>query len=106
MFRPVPLLRVLALVEAVSWLVLLGVAMPLKYFAGMPQAVSIVGAAHGALFVAFCVALARAAGLARWPLARTVSVFVASLLPGVPFLMDARMRVWAAEADAATPPAR
>ena len=100
MSRCVRLLRVLALVEAVSWLLLLGVAMPLKYFAGMPKAVTIVGAAHGVLFVALCAALALAAGVARWPLRRTAGVFGASLVPVVPFLMDGRMRAWIVEADA------
>ena len=33
------LLRLLALMEGVSFLALLGAAMPLRYFVGMPQAV-------------------------------------------------------------------
>ena len=45
-------LRTLAIIEGVSTLVLFGIAMPLKYFAGLPLAVRIVGSLHGALFVA------------------------------------------------------
>ena len=41
--------------EGVSFLVLLLVAMPLKYLANMPMAVTIVGGLHGILFVAFLV---------------------------------------------------
>ena len=55
--NPIPLLRAAGLAEAVSFLVLLGVAMPLKYLAGMPQAVKVVGWAHGLLFMGFCAAL-------------------------------------------------
>ena len=46
-----------ALAEAVSYLVLLGIAMPLKYIWQMPMAVKITGSIHGGLFVLFCVTL-------------------------------------------------
>lgn len=95
--HPVAALRAVALYEAISYLVLLGIAMPLKYWAAMPLAVSVVGTVHGVLFVWFCVALLRVLTMARWPLWRAVVVFVASLLPVVPFLLDRRMRDWAAE---------
>jgi integral membrane protein len=47
--------RKIAFAEGVSFLVLLLVAMPLKYFADMPMAVTIVGGLHGVLFIAFVV---------------------------------------------------
>lgn len=47
--------RKVAFAEGISFLVLLFVAMPLKYFAGLPLAVTIVGGLHGVLFVAFAV---------------------------------------------------
>jgi integral membrane protein len=53
-------LRAVALVEGVSFLLLLGIAMPLKYFAAIPQAVTIAGWLHGLLFMAFCIALTQA----------------------------------------------
>jgi integral membrane protein len=95
--NPIPFLRATALVEAISFLVLLGVAMPLKYFAGMPQAVKVVGWAHGLLFVAFCVALLQAAVVARWPLGRAAVIFVAALLPFGPFIVDRRMKQYSGE---------
>jgi integral membrane protein len=55
---PEPLLspfRKVAFVEGISYLVLLGVAMPLKYLAGLPLAVRVVGSAHGLLFIAYVV---------------------------------------------------
>lgn len=102
--NPIPFLRKIALVEAVSFLLLLGIAMPLKYMAGMPLAVKIVGWAHGVLFVVFCLALLRVWIVARWPITRPIVVFIASLLPFGPFVIDRRMRGWEAEFDAA--PAR
>ena len=97
--NPIDLLRLTALVEAVSFLVLVGLAMPLKYFAGMPGAVKVVGWVHGVLFVAFCLALAHTMRLARWPVGRGAMVFAAALLPFGPFLVDGRMRRYAEEFD-------
>ncbi len=47
--------RKVAFAEGVSFLVLLLVAMPLKYLANLPMAVTVVGGLHGILFVAFIV---------------------------------------------------
>jgi len=85
-------LRAIALIEAVSFLVLLGIAMPLKYFAGLPQAVTAVGWIHGLLFITFCIALAQAHQEAQWTLRRTGGVLIAALLPFGPFVIDGRLR--------------
>ena len=85
-------LRRVALVEGVSFLILLGVAMPLKYLADMPMAVRIVGWAHGLLFVCFCGALLFAMRERRWPLRRSALIFVAGLVPFGPFLIDRRLK--------------
>src|SRR5689334_6830342 len=47
--------RKIALAEGVSFLVLLLIAMPLKYMADYPKAVTIVGGLHGVLFIAFII---------------------------------------------------
>ena len=87
-------LRRAAIIEGISFLVLLGVAMPLKYFANMPAAVTIAGWTHGILFIVFCAALLRTRLTARWPLARCAAVFVAGLVPFGPFLLDRRIARW------------
>lgn len=97
MKNPVSFLRSVALLEAVSYLLLLFIAMPLKYVWSMPVAVKIVGSAHGGLFVLFCFALWRVLMATRWPFSRAALVFIASLLPFVPFFIDHRMRAWSAE---------
>ena len=95
--NPILFLRFTAIIEAVSFLVLLGVAMPLKYFAGMPGAVKAVGWIHGVLFVVFCLALVQTMRVARWPAGRGALVFVAALLPFGPFVVDRRMKRYARE---------
>ncbi len=85
-------LRRIGLVEGISFLLLLGVAMPLKYFAGLPLAVKVVGWAHGLLFMVFLLALWRAKQSARWPLSLVAIVFLAACLPFGPFLIDGRLR--------------
>ena len=89
--NPVKFLRKIALTEGISFLVLVGIAMPLKYAMGKPEAVKWVGWAHGILFVIFCASLLQTMILARWPLARAAVIFVAALLPFGPFLVDKRM---------------
>lgn len=84
-------LRVIGFWEGVSFLVLLLVAMPLKYFAGWPAAVSVVGMAHGVLFVLYVLAALHAALEHDWPWKRTAAVLAASVLPAGPFVVDARI---------------
>ena len=90
-------LRLVGKVEAVSYLLLLFVAMPLKYLAGIPLAVKVVGWIHGALFVAFCASLMQVWTEHGWPWTRCALVFVASLIPFGPFAIDGRLAALADE---------
>jgi integral membrane protein len=85
-------LRILALVEGVSFLLLLGIAMPLKYLANWPTAVTVVGWGHGVLFAALCLVLLAVTIEHRWPLQRSGMVFLAALLPFGPFVIDRRLK--------------
>lgn len=85
-------LRAAAWAEAVSFLVLLGIAMPLKYLGGKPGAVTVVGWTHGILFVVFTIALLRTMANRRWPLRRAAFVFAVGLVPFGPFVFDRRIR--------------
>jgi integral membrane protein len=84
-------LRIIGWWEGVSFLVLLGVAMPLKYFAGWPDAVRVVGMAHGILFILYVLAAIQAAVAYEWPWKRTALVLAASVLPAGPFVVDAKL---------------
>lgn len=97
MSNPIPFLRRIAFAEGVSFLLLVGIAMPLKYLAHQPAAVKIFGWMHGVLFITFCIALARVWLIAQWPILRCAVIFIAALLPFGPFVADRRMGQWEAE---------
>jgi integral membrane protein len=80
------------MLEGVSFLVLLFIAMPLKYLAGYPLAVRIAGSLHGFLFLLFLAALYRAAIDRGWPLQRAAAAFVSSILPFGTFVFDRSLR--------------
>lgn len=104
MFRdPIKLFRLVAVLEGISYLLLLFVAMPLKYMAGMPIWVRIVGSAHGALFVLYVLAMIPAARQGRWSFGQIAGAFIASLLPFGPFVVDHRLKH---EAESAGPSKR
>ena len=84
-------LRVIGWWEGWSFLLLLLVAMPLKYVWGFPKAVSVVGMAHGVLFMLYLVVAIHTALDRNWPWRRTALVLVASVLPAGPFIVDAKI---------------
>lgn len=78
-------------VEGVSLLLLLGVAMPLKYFAGQPLAVTVVGSVHGALWVIYMAMLGRMWMSGTWSFGTVVVATVASVLPFGPWWFERRV---------------
>jgi integral membrane protein len=68
------------------------IAMPLKYLAGLPLAVRIVGSVHGLLFLIFLAALYRAARQRNWPFSRTLVAFASSIVPFGTFIFDRSLR--------------
>ena len=91
-------LRVIAFIEGISYIVLVGIAMPLKYLADMPQAVRVVGMAHGVLFVTFCLALLMVLVEGRLSFLRSVLTFISSLLPFGTFVIDRFLQRWDTQA--------
>ncbi|MFT9846731.1 DUF3817 domain-containing protein [Aneurinibacillus sp. REN35] len=89
---PIGRLRVIGLVEGISFLLLLGIAMPLKYFADIPIFVTIVGALHGILFVLYIASVAEVWSKLRWSIGRVIGALVASIIPFGTFVLDARLR--------------
>lgn len=85
-------LRKIGNLEGISYLALLGVAMPLKYLAGMPKAVTIVGSVHGFLFVLFCAALFLAWRKRGWDYDKVALAFLASIIPFGTFWLDRKLR--------------
>jgi len=91
--------RRVALLEGLSFLLLLFVAMPLKYLAGQPMAVKVVGWAHGVLFVAYVATLFRAARVENLPPERVVMGLVFGLLPFGTFVYDAQLKKLAVQSS-------
>ena len=80
--------RLIAVAEGWSFLVLLFIAMPLKYLAGWPWAVKYVGWAHGVLFIAYWVAAVPLFTTLRWDIQRLIGLGAASMLPFGTFVME------------------
>ncbi len=71
----------LALIEGSSLIALVGIAMPLKYYAGIPEAVRIVGMAHGLLFLTATAVLILVMARGHLSPLKSLGVFIASLVP-------------------------
>lgn len=94
MQRPIAALRLICIIEGISLLLLLFVAMPLKYVWEMPLAVRYVGMAHGLLWLVLVVLLIVVAWRLRWTLGRSAAVFISSLLPFGFLALDRHMAKW------------
>lgn len=85
---PINRFRVVALGEGISYLVLLFVAMPLKYVWGEPAMVRLFGSLHGALFVAYAAYLFEVHIKEKWPLWKSGIAFLLSLIPFGTFWLE------------------
>ena len=83
-------LRWVALLEGTSLLLLLFVAMPLKYYFDTPEAVKIIGMAHGILFLSFLVILLSHSVKRELGLIKTIAGFFASFIPFGTFVFKAK----------------
>lgn len=80
--------KFISIIEGISFLLLLFIAMPLKYVMDMPLAVTYVGWAHGILFVIYIYVVFPTARAAKWNFSKTFFALVASILPFGPFVFD------------------
>ena len=64
--------RFIGILEGSSLVLLLFIAMPLKYWFDMPQAVTIVGTIHGYIFLAYMIAIVYAMIIVKWPFRFTI----------------------------------
>ena len=81
-------LTIAGYLEGTSFLLLLGIAMPLKYLLGIPEAVKYVGMAHGALFIVYILMLLIATSKIKMPLWAMPAGVLGSFLPLGPFIFD------------------
>ena len=83
-------LRLIGWLEGVSFLLLLGFAMPMKYVWDQPEWVRVIGMAHGVLFIAYLAAAIQLALDQSWSVLRTGLVMAASFFPLGTFYVDAK----------------
>jgi len=79
-------------VEGYSYLILLFIAMPLKYIYAMPIAVKIAGMTHGVLFIIFCILLVQSWLDTKWAFKENIIFFIASLIPFGTFFTKKRIQ--------------
>lgn len=84
--------RLISFAEGVSYLVLLGIAMPMKYLGGDTVAVPLLGRIHGGLFVLFAIALVQVASVERWSRRAIGTAMIAALLPLGAFWLERAIR--------------
>ena len=85
-------LRWVGFLEGISFLLLLFIAMPMKYMFDNPILVKYVGMGHGVLFIAFLVVLFIVCEKQKWSLKMFILGLIASILPFGPFVFDAKLK--------------
>ena len=78
--------------EGYSYLILLFIAMPLKYLLGFAIAVKIAGMLHGILFIAFLILLVLSWQETKWNFKENIILFIASLIPFGTFFTKKRIQ--------------
>ncbi|HSP84599.1 MAG TPA: DUF3817 domain-containing protein [Psychrobacter sp.] len=81
-------LTLIGYLEGTSFLLLLCIAMPLKYMMDIPEGVKYIGMAHGGLFIAYIVILMGTAVKIKMPIWAIPAGVLGSFLPFGPFIFD------------------
>ncbi|KQT16920.1 hypothetical protein ASG31_11150 [Chryseobacterium sp. Leaf404] len=86
------LYRKTAITEGISYLILLFIAMPIKYIFDIREPVKYFGWIHGVLFLFYFAVLIIAAFKYRWSIKRIIIYLIGSVLPFVPFYLDKNLK--------------
>jgi integral membrane protein len=84
--------RMVGIAEGISFLVLLLIAMPLKYFLNFPEAVKVMGWIHGALFVTFIYFAFEVMGSLKKNFLWLLKAFAAAFIPLGTFIFDRELK--------------
>lgn len=85
------ILRIIAFLEGISLIILLAIAMPLKYYANNPEPVKIIGMAHGILFIFYVINVIYAQLTLSWTYKKTALALIASIIPFGTFYADKKL---------------
>jgi integral membrane protein len=89
---PIDRFRIMGFIEGASLVILLFFAMPLKYFAGIPEAVSIVGALHGGLFISYVLVIAYTTVKIKWSFVWIASAIIVAFIPFGNMMLDSKLK--------------
>lgn len=81
-------LTITGYLEGISFLLLLGLAMPLRHYLQINEPVRYIGMAHGVLFIGYLVVLLSTASKIKLPLWAMPGGVISALLPFGPFIFD------------------
>ena len=84
--------RIAGIWEGISFLLLVFIAMPLKYFADISIAVAVMGMIHGILFPLYLIALAHLGLVKKWKVSLWIMGLLAGVLPFGTFLFESYLR--------------
>ncbi|OTG75849.1 hypothetical protein B9T26_04530 [Acinetobacter sp. ANC 4169] len=85
-------LRIVGLLEGISFLLLLFIAMPMKYMLDNPILVKYVGMGHGVLFILFLIVLFTVCEKQKWSIYMFILGLIASILPFGTFVFDRKLK--------------
>ena len=84
----IKVLRVISYLEGISYILLLFIAVPIKYYANDPSLVKLLGMPHGLLFVAYVMLSLVSSKEYRWNSKKTLVVLISSVIPFGTFYVD------------------
>jgi integral membrane protein len=93
MLKTLQRFRVIAITEGISFLVLLLIAMPLKYMFDIPEPVTIMGWIHGVLFMVFIFFAILVFTYFEKEVMWLVKVLLSSLIPFGPFILGKELKI-------------
>ena len=82
------LFRIVALLEGISYILLLFIAVPIKYFGNDPQYVKLLGMPHGLLFIGYVILAIMLSSELNWKGKTRLQIFLASIIPFGTFVVD------------------
>jgi len=83
--------RIIGILEGISFILLMGIGVPLKYYGGFPHATQEIGMAHGVLFIAYVLSVILVRKELKWSKRTTFLVLLASVVPFGTFIAEYKL---------------
>lgn len=90
--HPIRFLRIMGVLDGLSLITLLGIAMPLKYLADMPIVVTINGSIHGGIFILYFLAIVIVQLRIQWNIGWSLVAFLVAFIPFGNFIYEFKLK--------------